>query len=380
MRAYPHRRKVVFFLMFLLIMLTLFLKYTCGSGGGSIDSSSPTPSQSSGTTSEEFVNQLVTLESKISGSTISTDQFLSELDTITASIDTTSAGVSDLKQYLEESVSGYSFSTSQSTRSSNALKAESGENLLTKIKATSAYQMLEAFLSSVIFSAVPSPAAELIQVADPTTFVTLSTVQVRTHISDALFSGKIEDFKAGELYELNRTNPYEAERQLLIALGQSIPDWLQPAPQTCLRNCATQGGTYTGSFSKGGSFSRSFPETTCTWTITFTGTTTLTLTMGTGSTVSGSARVNGTETVTAISGTVPARICETGTSYSFDDTGTVSGNTASMTWTTDLSGGSGAFMGTFTGALDASSISGNIAVSYSNGSGALTIPQTLTKQ
>lgn len=373
-----HRKNVALLLFLLIATVAVLLRFSCGSGGGG---DSPAPSPDPDVTSAGYIDQLTTLESNVSNDTISGDQFLTDLDSLFTTIDGATVGTSAFKTYLEENITGYSFTWNKAVAGSTT-KATTDDikTTIAKIKASQTYQMLEAFLSSVIFSGVPSPAAEALQVADPTTFVTLSTVQVRTHINDALYSNQIDIVKAQELFDINNTNPYDAERQLLTATGQSIPAWLQPASTACLRNCETSGGTFTGSFSKGGNFSRAFIETTCTWNIVFTGNIELVLDSGSSTTVSGTAQVWGTEGITALSGSTSTFTCETGTSVSFNDWDTVTGNTSSMKWTTDLSGGAGAFMGDFTGSVSGSTATGTIAVRYTKGTGSLSIPVTLTKK
>lgn len=380
MKPILHRKNLAFLLFLLIASVAVFLRFTCGSGGGGGDS--PTPSPDPDVTSADYIDQLSTLESNVSNGTLSSDEFLTELDSLMTTIDGAAVGTDAFKTYLEDNITGYSFTWNKGVASTRHSKATTGDisATITRIKNSQTYQMLEAFLSSVIFSGVPSPAAEALQVADPTTFVTLSTVQVRTHISDALYSGQIDVLKAQELYDINNTNPYDAERQLLTAKGQSIPDWLQPASTACLRNCETSGGTFTGSFSKGGNFSRAFTETTCTWNIVFTGNVELILTDTSGTTVSGTAQVWGTESYTVVSGSTSNFTCEVSGSVSFNDWDTVTGNTSSMKWTTDLSGGAGAFMGDFTGSVSSSTATGTIAVRYTKGTGSLSIPVTLTKK
>lgn len=296
-----------------------------------------------------------------------------------------SGGVQSLRQYLETSVAGRSVRAAWSTFEavlSVKLLAAGNQSLWDRIKNSIAYKQLEAFLTTVIFQVgVPEPASSLIQATDPQMFITLSQAQVTTHILDAQFSNRINVLQANELLSINATNPYDAERQLLTAQGLPIPAWLQPAPRTCALNCVSKSGNYRGTFDNQddqGTFSRTFPQTTCTWRIRSAGTAILNLTVNSDNTLSGSVRVTGTSTATTISGSTANFTCNPDR-FPFDDPQSVFGSVYRMTWTTDLGGGN-TFRGAFTGDLQRSQVIGNIAVSYSLGRGSATLGLTLSKQ
>jgi len=359
------------FLKMLLIGFSLFmLLIALGCGGGV--SQSLTADQS-----KAFVDQLATLSSQANQKQISDDQFIQQLSNLVTAIDSTPNGVQLLQKYLETNVSGRTIPFS-AIATTSARDTTQDQSLLNKIKSSTAYQMLQAFLTTVIFSQVPDPAGTLIQAANPQLFITLSEVQVRTHILDAEFSSRITVDKAAELLNLNGTNPYEAERQLLTAQGQPIPAWLQPAP-SCISNCPTPASIYNGTFSGNGQFSRQFPQTTCTWNITFTGTAALNLTAQSNNSVSGSVHVFGTATVVVVSGSTTNFTCLTDP-IPFDDTQSISGTASNISWITNLSGNGGPFTGTFQGQLQNPKVTGDIAVSYSLGTGSATLSISLTKQ
>lgn len=367
---------------FIVAVFCAFILASCGGGSSSGGTTGTNDSGGGQTTAYDAateITKLTDLSAEMDAGTITENEFLDQLNTIFSDeIGADSDSLADTKSYLEDDILGYTFTYDISASKNAAIKATDSETLLTTIKNSQAYQMFQAFLESVIFSGVPEPASQMIQVATPETFVTLSTVQVRTHIYDALFSGKIDAIKAQELEATAQTNPYDAERDLLTAEGETIPDWLQPA-QTggCLQNCPSTTTTYAGSFSKGSTFVRVFSEATCTWTITFTGNMYLSLSTSSTGVASGSARAVGTATVAYISGSTSNFTCLTDP-ISFDSTAGVSGSTSSLMWTNDLGGG--VFPGAFTGSASSTAVTGNVAVSYTNGNGSVTIPLTLSKQ
>ena len=191
--------------------------------------------------SSEFVRQLVALDTSVNQRQISEDEFIMQLRNIFKRIEDTPYGIQSLQTYLEEEILGYTFSWSATAKGPNTLgvhiTSTGIKDIINEIKNSNAYKMLEAFLESVIFSLTPEPGGSLIQVARPETFVTLSTVQVRTHINDAYYSGQITFEKYNELLGIVTTNPFEAERQLLRAQNKPVPSWLAPAPSGCVRNC-----------------------------------------------------------------------------------------------------------------------------------------------
>ena len=133
---------------------------------------------------------------------------------------------------------------------------------------------------------------------------------------------------------------------------------------------------FEGSFSGAGNFSRTFPETTCTWSISFSGNISLTLIQPGDGTVTGSVSVSGESVSTTISGTTSEFECISGEVEIFDDAQPVSGTTSNIAWTTPL--GFGVFFGGFTVALSGNFVSGTLVVTYTNGSGSASISIFLT--
>jgi len=185
--------------------------------------------------SQEFIDALVDIVDQQTQGQISADESTTEFVDIINSINNTPGGTDLLKLHLENDILGGTFTVPAETFS-RAIPEVVSAGVIQDILNSKAYKMLEAFLESVIFS-LPSPAITIpIQASKPEIFVALSQLQVQAHINDHLL--ELGPVKAGELYNISTTNPYEAERQLLTALGKPIPAWLQPAP-TCsdILNC-----------------------------------------------------------------------------------------------------------------------------------------------
>ena len=128
-----------------------------------------------------------------------------------------------------------------------------------------------------------------------------------------------------------------------------------------------------------GHISRSFPETTCTWSVTFTGEATLTLVEGGGNAGAGSTlRVYGPADIITVSGSTPSFTCNPG-SIEFNHTVIVTG--VSNLGATFVFGD--IFHATFQGSLGINTVSGSITVVYDIPSGAqgsvVTIPLNLTE-
>lgn len=359
-------------LIFVSLFIAISFHPACGGGGSDGGDDTPTTK-----TSEEFVSELVTLEGQLSSGAITEDEYFTDLIAIYDEIEATTSGLSSFETYCDATINGGG-AAAICVDGSAELKATVSPSIMDRIEASPVYQFLKNFMETAIFTVVPEPISIPIQVAQPETFVSLSTGTGYAILQRALVNSEIDVLKYQELYEINRTNPYEAMRQLYIAKGQSIPDWLAPAPTNCLINCQGFDGTYTGTFNSTGNFSRAFDDTTCTWSFTFNGTATLSLTADQYANVSGSTvRMTGTAPWVYVSGSVSTRVCEAAGTLTIDSTASVTGYTTSMTWTSDM--GSGIFPGVFTGSLTGNTVSGNMTVTYTNGSGSLLIPLSLTK-
>jgi len=315
--------------------------------------------------SQEFVEDLVDLDNQVTLGQISEDEFITQYDTILRTINNTPNGPELLQVYLEEQVLGYSFNGSAD--STNIIESRvTTSSVIADIKNSEAYQMLKGFVKAVIFTIIPggtvvqagvidditnseayqiltafveaviftvTPSGTVIQATKPELFKTLSAVQVRKYIDNALFSNRIDITKAQELHEINRTNPYEAERQLLTALGEPIPSWLQPAPSGCLRNCTTPGVlevSPTTGLSMSGEEGGPFTPPSQTYTLTNTGGSTITFSVSKGeswmslSTTGGSLEPGKSTTVQVAVNTNATTLSATNSPYS--DTVTFTNN------------------------------------------------------
>jgi hypothetical protein len=344
----------IILLAFLSVLLAMFLT-ACGEG--SVDSSNEAQGA-------EFVEELINLDDQVVREQISNEEFLIQFNNILKKIDNTPKGTELFKDYLEENILGYSFTSS-------ALKnRKTGSdilNIIDDIEKYLNYHTMESFLNAVIFCLVPEPASSMLQVAQPDIFISLASILVRFHINKAMISNpkQIDSFKAQDLINVLRTNPFEAERQLLTALGKPIPSWLKPAPSGSLRN-DTGIGTYTGSFSGSGPFANTLDD--CTFQVDISGDITITL-YQVSSMVKGSVQVSGCwlSTVTGGGNCIPS-------GAPFTNTLTVSGTTSNLYF----SGGDFPIL-SFQGIIS-TTINGTVTFTFPNTTGSISSTVILTKQ
>lgn len=180
------------------------------------------------------------------------DLFLERLWTILAAVDQAGDGPDLLQSYLETEVLGYPFGAG----GSRSRTSTSNATLLQRILASEGYQRLEAFFSSVIFSAVPTPASIAIQATDPERYVAIAKIPTRTQALNVIINnpGSLGEEQTTHIYNTNTENPWAARRLLLEYTGQPVPDYLQAVPE-CVVDCAEEepvgslDGTYHGSYS-----------------------------------------------------------------------------------------------------------------------------------
>jgi hypothetical protein len=185
----------------------------------------------------DIMAKLAILDGQVTNAQITEEQFLTGFLEALGQLET--HGISLFLQYLETNVSGFPINY-PAPAGREAAESMTIQETVDAITQSQAYQMLEAFISSVIGSLTPEPASTLLQLARPETFVALSAIQVRSHIDKAFYNESSITFDQYQdcLAELSQ-NPYDAERKLLQYQGKPIPAWLTPAPVTsgCLRNC-----------------------------------------------------------------------------------------------------------------------------------------------
>lgn len=137
-----------------------------------------------------------------------------------------------------------------------------------------------------------------------------------------------------------------------------------------------RGGSYDGPLVGQGTFSRTFPETTCTWSGSFRGTVAAEVGVHADGSVSGSARIVGTLDTRAVSGSTRTFTCRS-EATPFDRWAPITGTAAALAWSSDVAT---VFPVRFAGRIQGSTIVGRIEVSYTLGAGSATIPVTLTKR
>ena len=302
------------------------------------------------TTMSQVATSLATLDQRVRQGQISDEEFTIQLQQILAAVDSSPDGAKNLASYLNTAVVGGSGAIKH--QSAARMKAtKTVKERLAEIQASPTYQMLDTFITSVASNLLLSdPASLLLDLAKPEVFISLASIQVRTHVYDAAFSGQIDASTAADLAGKIGKNPFDAERDLLAAKGQAIPAWLEPANNVCLRDCIPAGsnGVYsspvTGSvYETGGG---------CVWQDQLSGTVKV-LVSGSGTLAdpyAGDFDVSGTILVTLISGTN----CQPGGPVPITDfLGAVSGTTGRLS----ASGGGTAGTGTFSATLSNASVS-----------------------
>ncbi len=370
-----------------IILFSIILIINCGgSTGGSTGTDGGSSSGGSSTegtdiVSAAFLLELGSLQSDAEYEMITDDEFLEQLYELLDEIDNTEDGVANLKTYLEENISGYTFTYSaDEVLASSAIKYSTSDN----IDSSETWIMLKAFVQSIPSLVVDPVTGTLTSLATPGTFITLAQLQSRKNIINALGSGQIDVTKANELQNINTTNPFKSQRELIEATGGEMPTWLAGDVPDCVEYCTTSSGgggggddedeveysqtDFQGTFDVTGSFKRVFSSATCTWNIRFQGTIDITLKYDDSSEISGaSARVYGTTSWPTGSSTSASFNCTSG-STSFDDTDSVTGTTANYSWSSDL--GYGTWTGAFTNGeylIDSGVV--DLSISYSGGTG-----------
>jgi hypothetical protein len=188
-------------------------------------------------TAPDIMAKLAILDSQVTNAQITDEQFLTGFLEALGQIET--HGISLFLQYLETNVSGFPINY-PAPAGREAAESMTIQETIDAITQSQAYQMLEAFISSVIGSLTPEPASTLLQLGRPETFVALSAIQVRSHIDKSFYNESSITFdQYQDCLGILSQNPYEAERTLLQYQGKPIPAWLMPAPVTsgCIRNC-----------------------------------------------------------------------------------------------------------------------------------------------
>ncbi|MDA8141853.1 MAG: hypothetical protein M0036_24670 [Desulfobacteraceae bacterium] len=218
----------------------------CGGGGGGGSSGESTTDVNS-----QFVTQITALDQSALSGGLTDEQYLTSYEQILTNIDAESTGAQDLESYLETHVLGVPLNSSSLSARSSVNRAAISDTI-TRIRNSETYQMIEIFITSVASNLLlPDPASMLLDLAQPEVFTSIASVQVRTHIMDAQFSGQISADTAADLVGRIQRNPFEAESHLLAAKGETVPEWLPPFEGECLRDCGSPGDTaiYSGSFS-----------------------------------------------------------------------------------------------------------------------------------
>jgi hypothetical protein len=134
----------------------------------------------------------------------------------------------------------------------------------------------------------------------------------------------------------------------------------------------TSSSTYIGSHSGGGSYFKS--SNGCTWNPTYAGTVTVAVRQGGTGGATGTIRITGTERVPTGSTSTPNFTCSPST-FSYDVTAplTFAGTTISRSGIAIQ-----ASTGSFTGTLSGNTITGTLRLQYTNGTGSISMPVTLT--
>ena len=229
-----------------------------GSSGATGDTGSDTGSAGD---SAVIIASMVQLEQDAMDGTVSDEEYITQLEQVYNAIDAEDGGTQNLADYLESTVIGKSIDF---TYRKQVYHVHAISDSINNIKNSETYQMLEAFVTSVASNVLlPDPLGLFLDLAQPDNFCSIAAIQTRTHNLDANFSNQIDAVKAGELKNQLQYNPFHAERELLKAIGRTLPAWLTPVSEPCLRDCGT--GSTSGQYS--GNFAGTLTETGlgCVW-------------------------------------------------------------------------------------------------------------------
>jgi hypothetical protein len=349
----------------LLAALAMASASGCGGGGGGGSSSSESRTASA----------IESLDRSALAGSVTDAEFATRLDGILAAVDGREDGVFNLWRHYQEKVVGSDLVTQAAPPDRAA--ARTAQETIDAIKATEAYLMLEAFVTSVAQNLlIPDPVNTLLAFADKDVFLSTASVTIRAQIYEALVDGQITVEQAEVLYELGRQNPWKAKQALMNALSQTPPAWVDTVASGCLRDCGTSGDTtvYSGPFSKVFSISASG----CTWKETLSGTIEVVVTgRGTASDpFEGTMDVTGSMAEVLTAGTY----CQVGGPYvitGFD--GTAFGNDGKLWGEGDGTIGTGTFRGALNGlTVGATSVTGTFEFEvYADTPVLITMPVTL---
>jgi len=243
----------------LVVSLAAASAVACGGGGGGGPASPEAQTASA----------LAGLDRSALAGTVSDEEFATRLDAILAAVDGRTDGVANLSLYYQEHVVGADLMPAGTA--SDRAAARTVQEILTDIKGSETYLMLETFVSSVASNLlIPDPINTLLAFSDPEVFMASASVLIHAQIKDALVNGQIDADQAASLYALARQNPWAAKRALLVARSQTPPAWMETVAASCLRDCGPTGDTtvYSGPFLK--VFSAS--NMGCTWQERLSGT------------------------------------------------------------------------------------------------------------
>lgn len=359
--------KRTFWMIALIMASCLAVLISCGGGGsGSSESSTDINSQTA--------NAIVDLNEDDQNGLITQEQFLNDFELILAAVDAELDGPANFITYLETYVVGDILSAQMQPAKTH--RAATVAETIANIKNSTTFLMLETFVTSVASSLLlPDPVSNILDFAKPEVFTSMASGLVRVHTYDAIINGDIDVLTGNEIVGKIQNNPFDAERDLLAAKGETVPDWLESYNDVCMWDCITSGtGIYSGPFS--GIIYETWGG--CTWRESVSGTVEVVVT-GNGTLADpyeGTFDVSGNIVIELQSGVD----CDPGGEVLIDSfDGTVSGTSGKLNASGEGVAGTGTFSANISGAtVSTSAITGGIYLDFDSNIINQTI--TLTKQ